>query len=115
MVTPPRDPLLRLLFESDAESPRQVRKAFATHFAGHECLEVMLLCLSEVVTNAVLHGGTGGSVVVLRLAEGLGVEVTDGSGKRPLRREFRELSPTGRGLHILDKLSDRWGVADGSG
>jgi len=112
VVRRPDDALLRLAFDSDAQSPRRVRRAFAERFADHECLDVLLLCLSEVVTNAVLHARTGGSVVVCERPEGLRVEASDGSAARPVHRHFTELSPTGRGLHLLDRLSDRWGIDD---
>lgn len=110
MIAAQDPPLLRLEFDADPESPRRVRRAFTAQLPDHECLEVMLLCLSEVVTNAVLHAGTGGTVVVSTLRDGVRVEVTDGSPAPPVRREFDELSSTGRGLHLLDRLTDRWGI-----
>jgi anti-sigma regulatory factor (Ser/Thr protein kinase) len=110
MVAAPDSALLRLAFDGDPEAPRRVRRAFMAEFPEHECLEVMLLCLSEVVTNVVLHAETGGTVAVSRVDDVLRVEVSDGSPAPPVRRHFRELSATGRGLHLLDRLSHRWGV-----
>ena len=68
------------------------------------------LALSELVTNAVLHGR---SPIVLRLARTehcVRVEVGDGS---PVSPSFSMLDPTavtGRGLMLISAASDRWGV-----
>lgn len=68
------------------------------------------LALSELVTNAVLHGR---SPLVLRLARAedqVRVEVADGS---PVSPSFSMLDPTavtGRGLVLISAASDRWGV-----
>lgn len=68
------------------------------------------LAVSELVTNAVLHGR---EPIVLRLArseECLRVEVEDGS---PVSPSFSMLDPTavtGRGLMLISAASDRWGV-----
>ena len=74
------------------------------------------LALSELVTNAVLHGR---EPVAVRLQVGddaLRVEVSDAS---PVSPSFSMLDPTavtGRGLLLISAVSDRWGVeptADG--
>jgi anti-sigma regulatory factor (Ser/Thr protein kinase) len=94
----------------DTTSPRATRRMFAAHFANHPRLDDILLCLSEVVTNAVLHAGppilvTGGIV-----DEKVRIEVSDGSKVAPLLRRPDQSSPTGRGLMLLDRLSSGWGV-----
>ena len=38
------------------------------------------------------------------------VEVADGSPVAPVRRSYAEVSPTGRGLHLLDRLTTCWGI-----
>ena len=95
----------------DSFSPRATRHLFAQHFANHPRLDDLLLCLSEVVTNAVLHAGppievTGGVVDSKRVR----VEVSDGSKVSPIHRNPLHSSPTGRGLHLLDRLTTDWGV-----
>lgn len=68
------------------------------------------LAVSELVTNAVLHGRLP---IVLRLVRGehvVRVEVADGS---PVSPSFSMLDPTavtGRGLMLISAASDRWGV-----
>ena len=95
----------------DSLSPRATRHLFAKHFADHPRLDDLLLCLSEVVTNAVLHAGppievTGGVVD----SKTVRVEVSDGSKVTPIQRNPRHSSPTGRGLNLLDRLTSDWGV-----
>ncbi len=68
------------------------------------------LALSEVVTNAVLHGREPLSLHVEADDERLRVEVRDGS---PLGPTFSVLDPTavtGRGLLLVTGLADRWGL-----
>lgn len=68
------------------------------------------LLVSELVTNAVLHARTTFAVQVTMTATAIRVSVTDGSSVLPERRTYNFLHPTGRGLHLVDSLSDRWGV-----
>ena len=68
------------------------------------------LLVSELVTNAVLHARTNFAVQVTLTATAIRVSVTDGSPILPERRNYSFLHPTGRGLHLVDSLSDRWGV-----
>ena len=68
------------------------------------------LALSEMVTNAVLHGRDPISLRVVRTAVCARVEVTDAS---PVSPSFSMLDPsavTGRGLMLISAASDRWGV-----
>lgn len=71
-----------------------------------------LLVVSELVTNAVRHTSGGCSMAAWNEPHSLRVEVRDSSIELP------RFSPTppgpmevgGRGLHIVDTLSARWGV-----
>ncbi|MDJ0382763.1 ATP-binding protein [Streptomyces sp. G-G2] len=76
-----------------------------------ETAEDVLLLVSELLTNAVIHAG-GCHELVVTAAEGvLRVEVFDGEGTMPrLRTEQRSAVPGGHGLYIVQRLSDRWGV-----
>ena len=105
-----RAQVLTLHYAPDASTPRAARREFTRHFDAHPCLESMLLCLSEVVTNAVLHARTDVAVSVVDLGDRVRIEVTDGSRVRPAPRAFAEISPTGRGLHLLERLATSWGV-----
>ncbi|MBV6700591.1 ATP-binding protein [Kitasatospora aureofaciens] len=68
------------------------------------------LIVSELVTNALVHG-EGRPTVVLELRGGkLHITVSDASGD-PLQRQAPDDSrASGRGLDIVDALSEEWGV-----
>jgi anti-sigma regulatory factor (Ser/Thr protein kinase) len=83
---------------------------FATHFANHPHLDDLLLCLSEVVTNAVLHAGPPILVRGRVIDKKVRVEVSDGSKVAPVQRRPGQASPTGRGLMLLEHLTSAWGV-----
>ena len=91
------------------------RDAVLDHVAGlpTETLEDLELLVSEVVTNAVRHGGADRDrAVELRLLEEPGllrVEVSD-EGPGFDRRRPAPRSDGGWGLLFVDKLADRWDV-----
>ncbi|WP_119292063.1 ATP-binding protein [Streptomyces sp. YIM 130001] len=73
--------------------------------------EVAVLLVSELVGNAVRH--TGARVFGLRMLRRRGwlrVEVRDPSRGLPCLMPVHEMDVSGRGLFLVDKLSDRWGV-----
>lgn len=69
----------------------------------------VLLLTSELVTNVVLHTTDLPALSVTRTAHGVRVSVADGSSKAPARRHASTAATTGRGVHLLDTLSDDWG------
>ncbi|MFF4079389.1 ATP-binding protein [Streptomyces sp. NPDC001777] len=75
--------------------------------------ETLILLISELVTNAVVHTGCP---AVLRMlfgsAGGSGtvrVEVADASCRPPQQRHAEGEDTNGRGLELVDGLADRWG------
>ena len=96
--------------EADASTPRRMRRLFAETFPTLPRLDDALLCISEAVTNAVLHARTPIEVIVIDSGAWVRVEVRDGSPLLPEHRMVDETSPTGRGVHLLDRLCSRWGV-----
>lgn len=69
------------------------------------------LVTSELVANAVRHGG-GGAIEVLQalVAGGVVLCVFDASSAPPVLRELGPDREDGRGLHVVDALSaGRWG------
>lgn len=67
------------------------------------------LLVSELVSNAVLHAGTEITLVLDLDGERLRIEVSDRDGVLPRHRAPEPEATTGRGLLIVDRLSDRWG------
>jgi len=90
--------------------PRQARHAVAERLGPHPRRDDVLLCVSEVVTNAVLHARSPREMTVTRDGDRLTVEVVDGDATPPVRRDHDPTAPTGRGLLILDRLTTRWGT-----
>jgi anti-sigma regulatory factor (Ser/Thr protein kinase) len=73
--------------------------------------EYAVLLVSELVGNAVRH--TGARVFGLRMMRRRGwirIEVHDPSRGLPCLMPVQEMDTSGRGLFLVDKLSDRWGV-----
>lgn len=101
--------------EAAAAARRYVRQQL-TRWQLEDLLEPVLLLTSELVTNAILHAGTRLTVCVQREGIGVRVEVRDGSTVPPRRRRRSFTATTGRGVQLLESLSDRWGArtfADG--
>src|SRR4051794_25500734 len=72
--------------------------------------EPAVLLVSELVTNALLHAGTDIDLAAELDADGLLVEVGDGSPHLPSRRRYAATAGTGRGLMMLESMVDDWGV-----
>lgn len=73
--------------------------------------EHAVLLVSELVGNAVRH--TGARFFGLRMLRRRGwlrMEVRDPSRGLPCLMPVHEMDTSGRGLFLVDKLSDRWGV-----
>jgi len=73
-------------------------------------VDTVILLVSEVVTNAVLHARSVIRLVVEDRDDVARVEVHDRSPMPPRMHNFRLASATGRGLRLLDQLSRTWGV-----
>ncbi|MEU6714175.1 ATP-binding protein [Nonomuraea sp. NPDC046802] len=85
--------------------------------AGHRNVDNVKLVISELVSNAVMHSRSaqpGGQVTVMvtEIGDALArVEVTDeGPIIVPRPRVPSDGDCCGRGLHIVEELSARWGV-----
>ena len=70
----------------------------------------LLLSVSELVTNALLHGRSGFRVRVTTQTATVRVEVFDASPLLPTAKNYGPSAVTGRGLRIVEHLSSAWGV-----
>ncbi|MBA0053269.1 ATP-binding protein [Streptomyces sp. AJS327] len=89
------------------------RLAGAGVSADESLAENLVLLVSELVTNAIVHAG---APAVLRLllptrqcAGAVRVEVLDASGRPPRQRRAEGGDTNGRGLELVSCLADRWG------
>jgi anti-sigma regulatory factor (Ser/Thr protein kinase) len=116
------EPAAAVTLPSTEQAPgvarRVVRDAGAAWPPG--VLEAALLAVSETVTNAVRHGSGRIQLCVTADERVVRIEVTDEGAQLPPRRSRSEdpLRDGGRGLHLLDALTTKWGSAarqDGPG
>lgn len=102
-----------LALPATATSPSRARSFVASALAswGLTDADDVLLAVSELVTNALLHARTEMTVRVTDCGgDAVLVAVSDGSVVAPRGRRFTVESGTGRGLRLLDSLAEEWGV-----
>ena len=103
----------------DAGAPGAARSAIdgLTGRIAPDVVPDVKLLVSELITNSVKYGGEGEVHLQLRSEhEGhIRVEVVDqGSGFIPVARDRPATDVGGWGLHLVETLTDRWGVHEGS-
>jgi anti-sigma regulatory factor (Ser/Thr protein kinase) len=97
---------------------RDVRATLAGWGVAQDVAETVALCLSELVTNALVHAASGCAVRVFNDDGALTVEVRN-PGPAPVLTgpdAYDPLPVHGRGLQLVDALTSRWGASrDGDG
>lgn len=79
--------------------------------ADPDAQETVVMLVSELVTNVVLHAGTSALVRVSDSGDFVRVKVTDGHPAAPLqRRRFGPMESTGRGMRLLEVLAVEHGT-----
>ncbi|MFE2375324.1 SpoIIE family protein phosphatase [Streptomyces sp. NPDC059398] len=108
--------------QSDPEAltaARHMVRAAVRAWGAAERADDIELAADELLTNALLHTEGGAEITLRVLARPhrrLRVEVNDGSSALPRLREAGETGVSGRGLVLVARLADRWGVESrGSG
>lgn len=101
-------------------APGDARRFVADVLDGHHAVESAKLVISELVTNAVLHGGRDAgrvTVIVGRERDRIRLQVSQAKhpGFLPLDQKPGHLDPTGRGLMIVDAIASEWGVDTDTG
>ncbi len=99
-------------FPRDPTSVGAARR-FAVQVLGPvstEVREAVELMVSELATNCIRHTNTAFDLTVSETRGQIRVEVTDRAGGTPTMRSPGPEEPTGRGLQIVNMLSDCWGV-----
>ncbi|MGW4028687.1 SpoIIE family protein phosphatase [Streptomyces sp. NPDC004838] len=94
-------------------SARHMVRSAVRAWGARERVDEIELVADEIVTNALLHTD-GGADLTVRVLFGpqrrLRVEVEDRSSALPRRRDAGESGVSGRGLLLVDRLADAWGV-----
>ena len=97
----------------DATTPRAARRFVREALEMwnlDDLTDTVMLLVSELVTNAVVHAGSDVEVLVRLTGETACVEVTDSSEMAPVPRAARLEDQSGRGLALVEAMARRWGV-----
>ncbi len=121
---PPSDPLGRWAVEPTADGPRAVRHQVLVAWDGDDVVERLALgrlalVLTELATNAVVHGGASIDLSLGSTDTGWLVTVVEHPPARPRAAQLAGRRPTGpdaadeggRGLSIVAAVSTRCGWA----
>ncbi|MEU1365480.1 SpoIIE family protein phosphatase [Streptomyces sp. NPDC005803] len=94
-------------------SARHMIRAAVRAWGAKDRADEVELAADELTTNALMHTD-GGAIVTIRVLTGperrLRVDVEDRSSALPRRRDAGEAGVSGRGLMLVDRLADGWGV-----
>ncbi|MEO3870002.1 ATP-binding protein [Nonomuraea sp. B12E4] len=94
---------------------RSLVRTELTGWAPQQAIDDCLLIVSELVTNAVRHGGSAYALRLEVREDRLYGEVFDPGDGVPQQRSPDIDAISGRGLQIVAALSDAWGVTPGDG
>ncbi|MFF2327390.1 MULTISPECIES: SpoIIE family protein phosphatase [unclassified Streptomyces] len=115
-VPQPGGRLQQHVAQSDPEalsSARHMIRAAVRAWGARSRADEVELAADELITNALMHTD-GGAIVTIRVLTGperrLRVDVEDRSSALPRRRDAGEAGVSGRGLMLVDRLADLWGV-----
>lgn len=105
----------RLTITAGEHSARHIRRIVRRRLDEWQVAaltDAVELAVTELVANVVRHvPDRRCSVLVLRRATGVRVEVTDGSERLPAMPREQDLEAEGgRGLLLVEAVVDRWGV-----
>ena len=101
--------------DGDPDAPARGRHAVTAVLDEWGCepgsREDLLLVVSELVTNAVVHGAEPIRVTMVRARQRVRVEVTDGAAAASPHGNPRPPTDaeTGRGLSVVTRLAVAWG------
>jgi anti-sigma regulatory factor (Ser/Thr protein kinase) len=94
-----------------ATSARRFVVGFLRPLVRNELVEVAALLTTELTTNSLLHAGSAVDVEVAVSPREVRVEVSDTHPSVPVASRPDASSTYGRGLLLVESLSDHWGVA----
>jgi anti-sigma regulatory factor (Ser/Thr protein kinase) len=115
----PMPEALSIDIPSDIRAPGRARRAVERlrSTVDADVLADLKLLVSELITNSVKYGGEGAVTLNVEAAGArrVRVEVVDqGVGFVPVQRNRPVTEAGGWGLHLVQTLTNRWGVHEGS-
>lgn len=98
----PRSPRLARRFVADTLGPQ----------ADVDLVDAAELLVTELVTNAVVHARSRARVLIVTAGDRgcVRIEVHDDAYEPPRLGDFDPEATSGRGLALVNAMSDRWGV-----
>jgi anti-sigma regulatory factor (Ser/Thr protein kinase) len=103
-------------FTSDAASVSQARRFVLSLLdVDPVTTDSVQLAVSELATNAVLHARSSFKVQVSQNGSSIRVAVFDRSAAAAAPKDYGPEAVTGRGLTIVERVTDDWGVTPDSG
>ena len=118
------DRLESLLAKAFSRLPAELRSAGEARalvrrtldgWCDEDLLDDIALCVSELVTNAVVHADSAPRILVHVRPTVVHVEISDDSDDMPVVKHADPHDTSGRGMAILGGISDRWGSRRRSG
>lgn len=91
---------------------RQAVRELCCGLVDQDLVDTAELLISEVVTNAVLHGGDEISVAIATGRAEVSVAVSDDGERLPDIRPADLLATNGRGMRMVADLAADWGVSE---
>jgi two-component sensor histidine kinase len=95
---------------SVAPARRWAREKFEAAGVEPQVRDLLVLLVSEVVTNAVEHAAPPLLLRIDVTADGTRVEVKDRARKLPILRDPEPTESGGRGIRFVNDLATRWGT-----
>ena len=96
-------------FSARASSVAKARKFAIGGISDPDLASRVATVVSELATNAIRHAKSAFRLDVRRSDSGIRVTVSDDDPSPPRQHTGTVAGPTGRGLLIVEALSDRWG------
>lgn len=91
-------------------SARKFTESFLRTRGLEGLVDTMVLLVSEVVTNAIIHGGSAAELCLMQRGNSIRAEVRDGSQLLPAVKQYSDSATTGRGMLIVESLASSWGT-----
>jgi DNA-binding NarL/FixJ family response regulator len=96
---------------SSSAAARRFMEETLRRWSCGDVLDVVNLLVSELVTNAVVHGGSEADVSVVLTPTALRVEVADRDEHVPTPKTAEDgWATSGRGLALVETMSRSWGI-----
>jgi anti-sigma regulatory factor (Ser/Thr protein kinase) len=99
-----------------AEGRRFVARTLREWNVDEETIEPVMLVANELIANAIVHAHSAPVLSLVGTGDDLLLRVADEAGTLGVTRRATPGDDGGRGMLLVEALSDCWGVdADGSG